>query len=649
VSTTTPADRKVSPARSGPARPTPPRLGPLDILVLSAWCGLAAGLLEVAARVVGKTYFSSNRLYMMTRHFFWLVPLSNLLFFTVIGLLLALFAALRPRFGRWLGPRLIGFLAILPVLIVLSPRIYEIAWMLFAMGAALRLASLLERRAVGLRRRMLLTFPGLLAVELILAGWILGGEWLAGWREVRRPFPEGNPPNVILITLDTVRADRLSLYGYSRPTSPVLEGLARSGIRFDEARAAGSWTLPSHASMFTGRWPHELGVNWNVPMDGRFPTLAGYLGSRGYATAGFVGNTMECSYDNGLDRGFAHFEDYVLMYLIPLRTAWMVDHAVGILGDIGTYIGREYKVGPLQPLRESWLTPYVLQFKRKGAGSVSLPFLDWLEKRRQPARPFFAFLNFYDAHAPYVLPNGARYRFGMRPRLPRDYIFLMEYWESIDKMKLPPAPLQLARDSYDNCVAFLDEQLGLLIRELLRSGVLENTWLIVTADHGEGMGEHDLYDHGESLYRGEIHVPLVILPPAGQRTPRVVRETVSLRDLPATILDLTGQARGSQFPGRSLASLWREPAGPEKPAIGPVISELPLPNPYDPNHGRSPAQRGPLVSVAEGDLVYIRNRGDGKEELYNDREDPVEVHDLSRDEALKPALERLRRRLDEKK
>ena len=250
---------------------------------------------------------------------------------------------------------------------------------------------------------------------------------------------------------------------------------------------------------------------------------------------------------------------------------------------------------------------------------------------------------------PYVLPDGVRYRFGMRPRLPEHFIFLMEYWESIDKMQLPPGLLQLAKDSYDNCVAFLDEQLGLLLRELLQGGVLENTWLIVTADHGEGMGEHDLYDHGESLYRGEIRVPLVILPPAGQRSPRVVRETVSLRDLSATILDLTGQAQGSHFPGQSLASLWREPAGPGKSDPRPVISELPLPNPYDPNHGRSPAQRGPLVSVAEGDLVYIRNRGDGKEELYNDREDPGEVHDLSRDEAMKPALERLRRRLDELK
>jgi arylsulfatase A-like enzyme len=625
----------------------------MDILVLSAWCGLAAGLLEVGARVVGKTFFSSNHVYVASRHFFWLVPLSNLLSFTVLGLSLALFAALRPRFGRWLGPRLIGFLAILPVLIVLSPRIYEIAWMLLAMGAAQRLAPLLERRAGGLRRRLLLTFPGLLALDLILAGWIVGGPWLAGWREARRPMPAGHPPNVILITLDTVRADHLSTYGYSRPTSPVLDGLARSGIRFEEARAAGSWTLPSHANMFTGRWPHELGVDWNIPMDGRFPTLAGYLGSRGYATAGFVGNDMECSYDNGLDRGFAHFEDYVLEYLIPLRTAWLFDHAVGILTNVGILVGRKYQVGPLRPGHESWLSPYVLQHRRKDAASVNRAFLDWLSRRRQPGRPFFAFLNYFDAHAPYVVPQGGGYRFGLMPRREDDFIFLMEAWEAVDKLAVyrrKPYFVVLAHDSYDNCVAYLDQQLGALIAELLRRRELDHTWLVIAGDHGEGWGEHKLFDHGESLYRQEIRVPLLIIPPTSRRppSPRVVGETVSLRDLPATIVDLVGLAEGSPFPGHSLAQLWREPApAAAPPTVSGALSELPDPNPYNPNHGRSPAYRGPLVSLGEGDLVYIRNRKDGGEELYNKREDPGEGHDLSRDEAMKPVLERLRRHLDE--
>ena len=153
-------------------------------------------------------------------------------------------AKLRPRFGTWFGVRVIGFLAILPVLMVSSPRIYREAWVLFAMGAAVALRRCWRPRCPGFRRRLLLTFPGLLGVVLVLAGFVLGDEWLAQRREDARPLPPGNPPNVLFITLDTVRADHLSLYGYQRPTSPNLENLARSGIRFDEARAAAPGPFP---------------------------------------------------------------------------------------------------------------------------------------------------------------------------------------------------------------------------------------------------------------------------------------------------------------------------------------------------------------------------------------------------------------------
>ncbi len=298
-------------------------------------------------------------------------------------------------------------------------------------------------------------------------------------------------------------------------------------------------------------------------------------------------------------------------------------------------------------MHESWITPYTLQWRRKDAGSINRSFLDWVARRPQPVRPFFAFLNYFDAHAPYVLPAGAGYRFGVVPRQASDFIFLTEWWESLDKLGLRPVYRELARDSYDNCIAFLDEQVGVLLRELNRRGVLDQTWLVVTADHGEGMGEHRLFDHGESLYGQEIHVPLVIVPPAGLRAARVVHETVSLRDLPATILDVLGLADGSPFPGRSLATLWREPAPHREPAEPePVLSELPRPNPYDPNHGRSPAKKGPLVAIAGGDFVYIRNQGDRTEELYNERADPGETRDLSRDESMRPVLERLRRGLE---
>ena len=166
--------------------------------------------------------------------------------------------------------------------------------------------------------------------------------------------------------------------------------------------------------------------------------------------------------------------------------------------------------------------------------------------------------------------------------------------------------------------AYLDERLGELFEKLQQQGVLDRTIVIVAADHGEGLGEHDLYDHGESLYRPEIRVPLVILPLSGGRSRGVVDETVSLRDIPATIAEMVGEAK-SPFPGRSLTRFWGEnPAVTAAPAAGEgVLSELSAPNPNDPNQGRSPAYRGPLRSLAAGDFVYIRNEGDGGEGDYS--------------------------------
>ena len=181
------------------------------------------------------------------------------------------------------------------------------------------------------RRWLKLSFPCLLALVLVVAGLVFGGDWLKEWREARRPLPPADSPNVLLIVLDTVRADHLSLYGYQRATTPTLERLAKRAIRFDEARATAPWTLASHASMFTGRLPHELAVKWQTPLRTGFPTLAEYLGSQGYATAGFVANTEYCSYDTGLDRGFTHYEDYVidLEHLRPFRTALLVRSRLG--------------------------------------------------------------------------------------------------------------------------------------------------------------------------------------------------------------------------------------------------------------------------------------------------------------------------------
>ncbi len=129
-----------------------------------------------------------------------------------------------------------------------------------------------------------------------------------------------------------------------------------------------------------------------------------------------------------------------------------------------------------------------------------------------------------------------------------------------DKLSLPASYINFARDSYDDCLGYIDEQLGQLFNALRVRGLLDNTLVVVTADHGEGLGEHKLFGHGYSLYRTEIRVPLVIRPPTGRSAPAIVEETVSLRDVPATIVDFLGLGAGSPFPGTSLARFWRNSA-----------------------------------------------------------------------------------------
>jgi arylsulfatase A-like enzyme len=615
-----------------------------DLIFVAAWCGLAAGLLEAGTRVLCRAIDPRQRLYVMSCHFIWLGPLANLAVFLGIGLLLALANRLAPRAAGWFGPRLICCCAVLPVLLAAEPRIYTSAWLVVAIGVAVNVVPIVQRHGSALRNWLRWSFPILVGLVPALAGLVFGGDWLKLARESARPLPPAGSPNILLIVLDTVRADRLSLYGYERPTTPNLERLSKRGVRFDLARATAPWTLASHASMFTGRWPHELIDEWMTPLRGNAPMLAEHLGAHGYATAGFVGNVVYCSQNSGLARGFTHYEDYVLEKLAPLRTSGLVERTT-------TAISKVITVFDIEPLYPWWnfVNYWFVVNSRKDAASVNRAFLNWLTERREPHRPFFAFLNFLDAHEPYMLPPGTPVRFVRSFPTRDEYRAVYEMWRYFDKMKLPRSCITLARDSYDDCLAYIDGQLGLLFDELQHRGVLDSTLVIVTSDHGEGLGEHDLFDHGESLYRTEIRVPLVIVPPSGLSAPNVVGETVSLRDLPATIVDLMGQEKGTPFPGESLARFWCDSASGSASSPrdhGPVISELMSPNPGKPNQGRSPASRGPLVSLAEGDFVYIRNQGDGTEQLFNERDDPNEIDNRAGFESMQSVLKKLRHRLD---
>ena len=217
---------------------------------------------------------------------------------------------------------------------------------------------------------------------------------------------------------------------------------------------------------------------------------------------------------------------------------------------------------------------------------------------------------------------------------------MIQNWWPRDKRGLPPQEVAFVRDAYDDCIAHLDEQLGRLFDELGRRGVLERTWVIVAADHGESFGEHEgVFCHGTSLYQTEVHVPFLVIPRAERsgRRAGVVKETVSLRNLPATIIDVLGLASVSPFPGESMARFWKETDlnRPTKATDSPlaVTADRAL-SEVVPNDPLNPDPAVAQTSVAAGGpgrsrLEIHSARGDTHEELFHLRDDAQERQNLA--------------------
>ena len=430
--------------------------------------------------------------------------------------------------------------------------------------------------------------------------------------------PAGSP-NVLFIVLDTVRAESLSLYGYGRETSPNLTKLAKRGVRFAQARTAAAWTLPSHASMFTGRWPYELSTRPDRPLDTAFPTLAEVLRDHGYRTAGFVGNTYFCNRWFGLDRGFLHYEDVATCLVEIIRSS-----------DMGRAL-----ITKLAPSIFTRDRPYAY-FNRKDAATINHDMLAWLSGCPK-GQPFFAFLNYYDAHDPYIAAEGAPRHFGLRPETTSEVAALRD-WLHVDKLKIPARVLQMAIDGYDDGIAYLDDQLGRLFGALDSRGLLDNTVIVITADHGELHGEHNGFGHGSHLFRQVVEVPLLVVSPRNVPKGKTIGHAVSLRDLPATVVDLLRLEGPSPFPGRSLARFWARGLAP-----APFDDDYLLVETSD-EVSKTPIASTRARSLLHDGKVYIRNK-DGSEELYDHATDPMESRDLSKANDAKLLLDRFREKM----
>ncbi len=558
-----------------------------DTLALALAFGLLNGVLEAGFRgaqiVLGMRSFLSPDVV-------WMAPLGD------VALMLGVTAVLLvPSLG---GPSRLGAAPLVGVyvtLVALGPllittRIHWAASCVLAAGLgafASRLTGRDPHRVIRVARRGVLPLAGLVVIGAVA---VRGGRALAEWRhEAALAAPTGSP-NVLLLILDTVRAEDLSAYGYERRTSPHLEMLAESGTLFEHAWSTSPWTLPSHASLFTGRYPHELSADWLAPLDDTHATLAERFRRSGYRTGGFVGNLIYATYETGLNRGFSRYEDYPVSLPMVASSSLLLRKVV------------------LTVRRLAGEDDFLV---KKPARDVNDSFLRWVDQDAD--RPFFAFLNFMDAHAPYLPPDSLDGRFGPR-RTGRALADLSE------RREWAPDELRAERAAYDGTIAYVDQELGYLLTELERRGKLSQTLVVVASDHGEQFGEHDLVDHGNSLYRPLLEVPLVISWPGRVPAGLRVERPVTLRDVPATIVQLALGDPPGVFPGTSLVGDWRGTAISESPLLSEVRAGIRMPE-------WLPIMRGDMKSILHENVHYILN-GDGVEEAYDFRGDVGESHNL---------------------
>lgn len=568
-----------SQARRLAARPALPPAGPAGLVLVACWLGLLAGLGE-AWYILQRAFYRGlvvPGLLNASQHTVWMTPLAGLLALGALGVAGATLHRLAPA---RIPPRtvVVALMAIgLFGLVMATGRLHWAAAAILGLGAALRLRGVVSPGAgelVGAARRSM----GWLVVAIALAGALVPlGEW---WRE-RRQLAAAGPvapgaPNVLFIVLDTERAASTSLHGNARRTTPFLEELAAGGIWYERAIAPSSWTLPSHAAMFTGKRVRDLAVSWHVPLAAEHTTIAEVLARRGYATAGFVGNQYYGSDLFGLDQGFGRWEDQPVQAGVVLRHGWLTRR---ISSHARRVSGNHEELG------------------RKNADRVNSDFLAWLARSRD--LPFFAFLNYFDAHDPY------------QPPPPFDLIYAdsrPRYWfesERVDDHTVQDRKeLQTA---YESAIAYLDDRLRSLFASLMGMGVLDNTIVIVTSDHGEVFGENGRMGHGYDLAMPLVHVPLVILTPGRPRSAAIVSEPVELRHLAATILDLVG-ITDLRIQGKSLFSV----------ALGSGLNTA----------GIGLAEEGSLAAVVTGEHQLIIGPADSVR-LFNHGEDPLGLINLA--------------------
>lgn len=592
----------------------PPAQRLRSFLVAGLWLGLAYGLAEAAefcllGLVPGALAWRSGNALPIV----WVAPLV----YAAVGLALAtLLWSLTIATRRIDGMKALAFV-MLAGGAYLGARLQGqiiAAWasLILALGIGVQLTRVFARRReqmLSMMRRTLLPLAGVVGALVIIQPMASA----ALERQALERVPAGaSGPNVLLLVADTLRADHLSGNGYARPTARI-DRLAAEGVSFVDAYSASSWTLPAHASLMTGRRMHEhrAGRESHPFLDKQFPTLAEVLGRAGYVSGGFVANTFWCGRQTGLDRGFVHYEDFYTK-----------------LGDAlaRTVLGRLLAYEALPHLGELDIPG------RKSAADINDHLLRWIDGLG--GRPFFVFANYMDVHGPYIPPPDYDGRYA-GTKLDRRLGSEIELGALNEDTRVPDAAtLRASIDRYDESLFYLDEQIGRLLDELARRGLLDRTIVVFTSDHGENFGEHDLIYHGHSLYQEQVRIPLILRYPS--RIPGGTRETrpIGLEEIPSLLVELADVA-GNPFP-----RYWSSPrkaADPDDVAVSEVGRRRGVPETW-------PTATGGLTSVQTERWQLIVNDS-GMAELYDLATDPKQANNLAQDSAHADTLTKLRLRL----
>ncbi len=316
--------------------------------------------------------------------------------------------------------------------------------------------------------------------------WVAAAFWLASAAGLRAASP------VILISIDTLRADHVGVYGYRRIATPNIDSFAQGGTVFTNIECQTPLTLPSHTSLFTSTYPFENGIQENAEqVPAGVVTLAGVLKSHGYKTAAFIGSVF-LERQMGLDQGFETYDS-------PFNF------------EAFSHISGEMFFGGTE-------SPYAVRDRRDGALVVQAA-LRWLAANRD--QPVFVFIHLFDLHTPYAVPEAVARRKGV--------------------------------SRYDAQLEYEDELIGRLKRAFVQAGWWDKSLAILVSDHGEGLGDHDETSHGYFIYQSTLHVPVIFHWPADiTGRPAIVQRPAGLIDVAPTVLDFLHVPAPASFEGTSL-------------------------------------------------------------------------------------------------